>query len=425
MIRGIVRRIAPGCDDVEDLVQETFISAFTHLAQLACDDQFAVWLATIARRTALMWHRRRYTQPVLVCLGDSDPDDSTGLRTASALAAREQAARERMRAAVTDALAKLTAAQREAVRLHYFEGYGYRETAALLNTPEATVRGRLDRARAALRKELAFMATTASQGPTLIARDLEALRRAATFAGGDSERPALNTVLFTGSGQIVATDTYRLYVYSSPGLAQSPRLLVRADATRTLRDEFADAEQAELSEENGAWRLRLEGGGCVPLVLVDEQFPAWELCVPEQFGHRATALCGDWRTEVGAIIRAWESDLLEERPGAAMPRAVISLSPAEGQISLTVCGQACSAGRAMREFAVSFPATFRAGDDVLRLAANPRYLSDAVEAMMVDDEAMIEFCANQPRNAFVVRPHSDGGTFVVTMPMLLPAPADA
>jgi hypothetical protein len=45
--------------------------------------------------------------------------------------------------------------------------------------------------------------------------------------------------------------------------------------------------------------------------------------------------------------------------------------------------------------------------------------------MMVDDEAMIEFCANQPGHAFVVRPHPDGGTFVVTMPMLLPAPADA
>src|SRR5262249_3169987 len=54
---GLRGRVAP--DSVADLVQDVFVMAMSRLETLRDDAAFAPWLATIARRRAADWRRRR------------------------------------------------------------------------------------------------------------------------------------------------------------------------------------------------------------------------------------------------------------------------------------------------------------------------------------------------------------------------------
>ena len=80
---------------------------------------------------------------------------SSARRTTVALeAAGEPEAPEPPDATVTDAVARLPYDQREAIYLHYYEGYPISEVARLVGASEAAVTKRLSRARATLRHTL-------------------------------------------------------------------------------------------------------------------------------------------------------------------------------------------------------------------------------------------------------------------------------
>lgn len=74
--------------------------------------------------------------------------------TVSLEAAGEPEAPETPDGTVTDAVARLPHDQREAIYLHYYEGYPIAEVARLVGASEAAVTKRLSRARAALRHML-------------------------------------------------------------------------------------------------------------------------------------------------------------------------------------------------------------------------------------------------------------------------------
>ncbi len=65
LVRRIAYRYVLFAEDVHDLVQETFVTAYTQLGQLAHPEAFAGWLAAIARNEGLMWRRRAMAQPDL------------------------------------------------------------------------------------------------------------------------------------------------------------------------------------------------------------------------------------------------------------------------------------------------------------------------------------------------------------------------
>lgn len=58
MVHGVLLARAP-CDDVRDLVQDVFLTAFTKLMTLRDTQAFPAWLAMIARNRALDHHRSR------------------------------------------------------------------------------------------------------------------------------------------------------------------------------------------------------------------------------------------------------------------------------------------------------------------------------------------------------------------------------
>ncbi len=145
------RRFARGDDDAQDLAQETFVAAFLHLIELREPEKFGPWLHSITLNAARQWWRREGQISLEPLWDDSDPGGPSVDRL-------DGEAEHRFRALVRDALDALPPEPRSVVLLHYFDGYDYGETAALLDVPVSTVRGRLHLARRQLRKEMVEMA---------------------------------------------------------------------------------------------------------------------------------------------------------------------------------------------------------------------------------------------------------------------------
>lgn len=144
--RRVARAVLGDPDDADDAAQDAFLSALVKLEQYDAARPFGPWLMRIVANAAADRRRRRTVRrteelaPGLAARGPQ-PD-------AAAAAAEFDA---RLRAA----LAELPERRRVAVVLFDVEGYGHAEIAAILGTPEGTVRSDVFHARRFLRDRLA------------------------------------------------------------------------------------------------------------------------------------------------------------------------------------------------------------------------------------------------------------------------------
>ncbi|MBU2602581.1 MAG: sigma-70 family RNA polymerase sigma factor [Actinobacteria bacterium] len=132
----------------EDLAQEAFLRAYTHIDSLRNGESFWPWLRQIARTTCLMALRRV----------DSAPTEAAGSEVAESPGGGDGGTGPLfLRDLLHRLLAALPEDQRVPLLLHYFHGMPYREIAGLLDLPENLVRSRLfegrRRLRGALQKE--------------------------------------------------------------------------------------------------------------------------------------------------------------------------------------------------------------------------------------------------------------------------------
>ena len=123
--------------DVDDLVQEVFLSAYVRLRELRDPAAFGGWLATIARNRATDYFRQTREQVEL-------PDEIPG---------GEAIADETM--AVLDVIRKLPEAYRETLLMRLVEGMTGAEIAARSGLTPASVRVNLHRGMKLLREKLA------------------------------------------------------------------------------------------------------------------------------------------------------------------------------------------------------------------------------------------------------------------------------
>lgn len=126
-------------DDVEDLVQEVFLTAMHKLDTLRDRDAFGAWISTIARNAQRMSQRRALK---LVPLDDNMPQQ-TGQREAGMDGAT-----------VLAAIRSLPEAYRETLVLRLVEGLSGAEIAARTGLSAGSVRVNLHRGMAMLRKKL-------------------------------------------------------------------------------------------------------------------------------------------------------------------------------------------------------------------------------------------------------------------------------
>jgi RNA polymerase sigma-70 factor (ECF subfamily) len=135
--------------DVEEIVQETFLRLYRHLHKHGADENLRAWIYQVAHNLSADFRKSRRklvetTPELLGELSDSRADDSPGPE--DRILHKERVMK------VHKALSELTKLQRDCVNLRV-EGFRYREIAGILGVATSTVSGSLRNAIARLAKE--------------------------------------------------------------------------------------------------------------------------------------------------------------------------------------------------------------------------------------------------------------------------------
>ncbi|WP_424293499.1 sigma-70 family RNA polymerase sigma factor [Gordonia sp. (in: high G+C Gram-positive bacteria)] len=166
---GAALRMTRNPADAEDLVQETYIKAFSAFKSFREGTNLKAWLYRILTNTYINSYRKKQRQPAQYPtdeitdwqLAASAEHTSTGLRSAEIEALDALPDDE-----IKEALGKLPEDFRMAVYYADVEGLPYKEIAAIMDTPIGTVMSRLHRGRKQLRDELVDVARERGFGRT-------------------------------------------------------------------------------------------------------------------------------------------------------------------------------------------------------------------------------------------------------------------
>jgi RNA polymerase sigma-70 factor (ECF subfamily) len=143
---NLALRLLGTSHDADDVVQESFLRALRGLDRLREPGAFAGWLGTIVTHAALVALRRRRVLEALGLRGPTEPDLD---RFVSPLATPDAVLELR---ALYRALASLPADERIPLVLQRIEGMDLESIAATTGVSLATVKRRLVKAEARLRK---------------------------------------------------------------------------------------------------------------------------------------------------------------------------------------------------------------------------------------------------------------------------------
>lgn len=151
LARGIVRNDA----EAEDVVQEGYVSAFAHLDAFRGDAALSTWLSRIVINEALGRLRKRRRQAAATAIPDPAMGQVIQFPSAEQTSDPERTMAQRQ---ILQLVERATDSLPETYRLVFvarvIEGLSLEETAELLGLRAATVKTRLHRARALVRKEL-------------------------------------------------------------------------------------------------------------------------------------------------------------------------------------------------------------------------------------------------------------------------------
>lgn len=147
-----LRRFMRDSDDVEDVIQETFIRAYMSINRFRSDAAFSTWIVRIGINAAKDGLALRQRQgPQLSSLGDEDDDSKTLVEAQADLDTPEARLETKEALALLEAaLDTLPEEQRMSFELRELEGLTYEEIAGQMHCPIGTVRSRIHRARDSL-----------------------------------------------------------------------------------------------------------------------------------------------------------------------------------------------------------------------------------------------------------------------------------
>jgi RNA polymerase sigma-70 factor (ECF subfamily) len=136
--------------EAEDVMQQAYVNAYSHLRQFDGRSKFSTWLTRIAVHEALARARRRGRYTTM----DADESSVEPGAFDTTPDPERLAISNELGTLVESAIDRLPDGTREVFMLRQVEGMSTEEVAEALNVSEAVVKTRLSRARGAIRREL-------------------------------------------------------------------------------------------------------------------------------------------------------------------------------------------------------------------------------------------------------------------------------
>ena len=148
---GLARHYTKNPVEVEDLVQDTLLKAYSRLSSFQRQSSFYTWLYRIGTNTILDWLKRQGRNPVQSV---EDPEMSPGRDSVSVVRPEGQLEQEEIAAITKQVMGELPEIFRTVLVLREFEDLAYQEIADVLGISIGTVESRLFRARARFKQKL-------------------------------------------------------------------------------------------------------------------------------------------------------------------------------------------------------------------------------------------------------------------------------
>jgi len=139
-------RITGREDDAEDVLQESFISAFRNLERYRGDASFGSWLKKIVINKAINVLKQKKMEP----LPDDEQWDVPMEEPAEPYRNEDNMTVERVKKAIE----QLPDGYRSVLSLYLMEGYDHQEIAGIMGITESTSKSQLNRAKSKLKEIL-------------------------------------------------------------------------------------------------------------------------------------------------------------------------------------------------------------------------------------------------------------------------------
>ncbi|WP_149277502.1 RNA polymerase sigma factor [Pareuzebyella sediminis] len=141
-------RIVKKSEEAEDVMQESFLSAFTKLHTFKAEVTFGSWLKRIVINNSIQ-HYRKQQKMNQIALED------VLYRVEEEVVVNDHHALSELKAQkVMETMNRLKDNYRVSLTLHLIEGYDYREVSKIMNISYANCRTTISRAKESLRKKL-------------------------------------------------------------------------------------------------------------------------------------------------------------------------------------------------------------------------------------------------------------------------------
>jgi RNA polymerase sigma-70 factor (ECF subfamily) len=148
---ALTRHYTKSAVEIEDLVQESFLKAYTRLDTFQHQSSFYTWLYRIATNTILDWMKRRGRSPVTAV---EDPELITDPARIKVAAPDAQMERTEIARITHEVLEHMPDIFRQVLVMREFDEMAYQDIADVLGISIGTVESRLFRARARFKDKL-------------------------------------------------------------------------------------------------------------------------------------------------------------------------------------------------------------------------------------------------------------------------------
>ncbi len=146
-LKRYAKKFLVGIEDIEDIVQEIFIKAYTNIKSFDRDKKFSSWIYRIAHNELVNLLKKKERAPLFFF-----DADTIFPHPVSEEKADKKTRQDEIKTIIERCLDQIPIKYREPLILFYFEELGYGEIAEIMHLPLSTVGVRLKRGKKMIKK---------------------------------------------------------------------------------------------------------------------------------------------------------------------------------------------------------------------------------------------------------------------------------